>query len=362
MLNGHEISIFFGALVALGCGGNAVDLGHGENRGWADAPAAGSSATAPQTIYQSEEAIVGFALDDDTLYALVTHGETFELVSCRLERCRSERTILFSGSWLDQPSPLSTPLVLSGGWLYWIVGNGGRDGIAACPTTGCGQPSLVPTLVRGGVTGDGEGGAYWFDREGALMRIAANSPAAERVRDCAGEIGEPSSGVARGDYLYFSDVSSVRRIRKDGTRAPELLATDDMIFGLGLAADAVYYASQVLTGRIVQCPVDGCTTGGRTLAANQRWPEGVQINGTEAFWLNNQRFSQAPTNATLSHATLRSCALPDCAAVNDRVSDLLLDGVIRYENAGPKFAVSSRAIVWLEQFHGIGTSLRRLTR
>jgi len=365
MLNRRETPLIFSALVALGCGGNAVDVGHSENQGWADAPADDASATTPQTIYKSEEAIFGFALDDDTLYALIVHDETFELVSCPLERCRSERTLLVSGPWLNESYPTATPLVLSGGWLYWLTANSEPEGIAACPTTGCQQPTFTPTRIRSRLTGDGDGGAYWFEYGASLMRISAGAQTAEIVRDLATEGVAPQDLAVQGDFVYFNDVgyatSSIRRIHKDGTSASELLVTDDVIADFSVNADALYYTSQILTGQIVECSIGDCAGSSATLVGNQRWPEGVQVDGAEAFWLNNQRFSQTPTNATLSHATLLSCVLPDCASVEERVRDFPVEG-LRFAYTGPKFAVSRQAVVWLEQFHGIGTSLRRLSR
>lgn len=158
MLNGHENYLIFSALFALGCGGNAVDVGHSQDRGWADAPAKGASATTPQTIYESDQAFFGFALDANTLYALINHDDAFELVSCELEQCRSERKVLFSGPYGDESGFRSTPLVLSGGWLYWITSEGGVNGIAACPTTGCTKPRFVPTTIYSPLAADSEGG------------------------------------------------------------------------------------------------------------------------------------------------------------------------------------------------------------
>ena len=219
----------------------------------------------------------------------------------------------------------------------------------------------MPTGIHGRVTGDAQGGAYWFDSNASLMRITPEARAAERVRDLVGEFSDTENLAVQGDYVYFNDLSyatsSVRRVRKDGTSTSELVVTDDMITAFSVTADAIYYASQILTGHIVQCPLDDCSAGGNTLVANQRWPEEVQIHGNEAFWLTHHRFSNPVT-----HAALSSCMLPDCASVKERLSDLAVDGVVPYQQEGPKYAVGSRAIIWLEQFPGSWSSLRRLPR
>ncbi len=365
MSNRDAKSLLLSALLTLGCGGNAVDVGHSTNRGWADAPAKAASATTPQTIYESEDAIFGFALDDDTLYALITHDNTFELVSCPLERCRSQRTVLFSGPKFGHEGFEPAPLVLAAGSLYWLITNGEPWSIATCPTTGCAQPQLLATRWHTGLAGDADG-AYWIDADQSLMRMAPNAEAPERVRNLASDLVAPQLLSAHGEYLYYNYIeysarlSSIRRVRKDGTSPSELVVTDDAISGLSVAADGLYYPSQLLAGRIVKCPVDDCAAGGTTIAANQRWPKGILVDGNEAFWLNNPRFSgQTP------HAALLSCRLPECASVNERVADFPAVGgtyVVDATGLGPMFAVNRESIVWLEGFHGFGSRFRRVSR
>lgn len=356
MLNRRETSLIASALFALGCGGNAVDVGHSQSRGWTDAPAEDASTTTPQTIYQSEELIFGFALDDDTLYALIVHHDTFELVSCPLERCRSARKVLFSGPY-PETGLSETPLLLSDGWLYWRV-NGDFDALAGCPTTGCTQLQVVQTRSNGPLAADSEG-VYWIDREkSSLMRLTAGIETPEPVRDLNAEMGDGASLAARGDYLYVgSNNETIQRFRKDGAGDLELIATDEMVVAFAVTADDIYYSSQLLTGRVVRCPLAGCAANGQTLAANQRWPEEIQVEGNEAFWLTNPHFSQ-----NVTHSTLHSCQLPECASVQERVPDLPGNDIVNYQQQGSTFAVSQRALVWLEPISPNGTNLRRLAR
>jgi hypothetical protein len=355
MPNGHEISLLLSALLTLGCGGDAVDVGHSQNRGWADAAVENASATIPQTIHESEQGIFGFALDGDTLYALLNHNDTFELVSCKLERCRSARKVLFSGPYPNESNFRSTPLVLSAGWLYWIA----DDGISACPMTGCAEPRRIPTAINSALAVDAEGGVYWIDHEQAsLLRITAELDAPERVREWVTEWADVVGLAVQGEYVYIAErAGSIERFRKDGTGSAEPIATDETLVALTVTADSIYYASQILTGRVVKCPLAGCAAGSDTLIDNQRWPEGVQVEGNEAFWLTNPRFSEGFT-----HAMLHSCLLPDCTAAQVRVSDLPGTEIVDYQQQGPTFAVNRHAIVWLQPFHESGTSFRRLPR
>jgi hypothetical protein len=369
MLKSYEIPLLLSALFAFACGGNAVDVGHSQNPGWVDAPASDApasehSAAAPQVVYQSEAArIFGFALDGTTLYALIDHGRSFELVSCPIEHCRSQRKVLLRSPKLGEEGADRTPLVLTGGWLYWMVANGGPSGVAGCPATGCAEAQLLPTTFGSLLVGD-EDGAYWIDEDKSLLRIAPSAATPERLRSLADEIAEQILGprhlLARGEYMYFSlgyDVSTIHRVHKDGTGASEVLATDEEISGLAVTPDAIYYPTQILTGRIAQCPPDGCTVGARTLAANQRWPKETQIDGSEAFWLSSATFSD-----NVAYATLSSCELPDCASVKQRASDIPIRDLSDEYSRGPTFAVSPQALVWLAPDGDFGTSFWRSSR
>lgn len=357
-MNAYRALLSLSALLALGCGGDAVDVGNSQHRGWADTPIESASPTAPQAIYESDEAVFGFTLDDNTLYALIHHDVTFELVSCDLDRCRSERTVLFSGPYVDQSGPNYTPLLISRGWLYWITADG--DGrIAACPITGCTQPRLVPSKVSSNLAADGEGGVYFIDHEqSSLMHLAADGEAPERVQSFAIGLGYNADIAVQNDYLYVApDHHTMSRLQIDGAGLVEPIATDEMLAAFTLTADSIYYASQILTGRIVRCPLAGCTQGGDTVVDKQRWPEEVLVEGNEAFWLTNPRFSEP-----LTHAALQSCVLPDCASVHERVSDLPTTEIVDHQPQSPRFAVNRQSIVWLQSFHMYGSSLRRLAR
>lgn len=365
LLNRHGMSLLLmGPFVALACGGDAVDVGHSANPGWVDAPttdapASDASAAAPQLIYEHDHPIFGFALDEATLYALIDHGATFELVSCPIERCRSQRKILLRGPKLGNEGPDQTPLVLTGGWLYWMIANGGPNGIAGCPVTGCSQPQFLPSTFDSLLVGDADG-AYWIDADKSLLRITPGAEAPERLQQLQGDVVNARHLLARGDYMYFSQgvaVSTVHRVRKDGTAPVELLATDEAVSGLAVTSDALYYSTQILTGRIAECPPDDCATGASTLIANQRWPKETLIDGNSAFWLSSATFSEGR-----AHATLSSCELPDCASVTPRVSDVPLRDISDEFSGGPAFAVNQQSVVWLDQLRWSGNSFWRSPR
>lgn len=351
------------ALLALGCGGEAVDVGHNGGSRWADAATSTDAAAEPQTVYESQapEVMLGFTLDGPTLYALVSTKQSIELTTCPLARCRSERTTLFSRpKAMDDGNLQLRPLVLAAGRLYWVDNSSQQRRVLACPTAGCSESQLVTQDSSEGLAlaADDEA-VFWVDFERRLMRRAHDAEAPALVRDLTDEGQLGSRLMAHGDHIYFlanafDDSPTIRRVLKDGTSAPELVVIDRQIGGFGFANDSLLYLSQILTGRVATCSLDGCESGGSTLAANQRWPSALRVEGNEVFWLNSAEWS----NFT-SKATLLSCLLPDCAAPQTRTIELPF---VPEANKEDSFAVNQESIVWLEGNHSYGTHLRRVAR
>lgn len=344
------------ALLALGCGGDAVNLGHSSR--WTDGATSTGAAAELQTIYESggAEPIIGFALDGPTLYALVDGVQAMELIKCPLTRCRSDRTTLFSRPKASNEGTQPTSLLVAAGLLYWVDPFSSERPVLTCPTTGCSDPQVVATRANGGVAADDEG-VYWLDFDRQLMRRAHDAEAASLIQDLLG-VSLDSGLMAHDDHVYFittgyDDSSSIRRVRKDGTGAPEPVAIDQNISGFSFASDSLYYLTQVLTGRVAKCALEGCATESSTLTADQRWPGAIQVAGNEVFWLTNAQWS-----VRTGKATLMSCLLPDCATLKTR----LVDFPFAYRKREDQiFAVNEQSIVWLEN-PGSSTRLSMVAR
>jgi hypothetical protein len=358
MRKDRKILPYLGALVALGCGGNAVDLGHGQN-GWSDTTAQEASTSTPQTIYDSDLPLIGFALDGPTLYALVYHAPTFDLISCPLERCRSQRTTLYSSPKMsDDNFATDTALVVAADRLFWI----GGAGLVACPKTGCTEPRLVSSVHGHGSFAADTDTLYWLDRDKAVQRLSPNTDVPEQVHGPMAEILEPDHLVVGGDYLYISDLGAdlpnIRRVRKDGTGEAELVIEDDAISGLSAVGDSIYYPSKILSGRVVKCTPDDCAKSAVTLAKDQRWPMELRVEGDEAFWFTQARMSDYPSNSSVA-----SCRLPDCNPVEIRVADFPLEYAANDPQYHPHLAVGPASFIWLEaRLQEVGSSLRWLAR
>jgi|GEM_PF-5347433 len=348
-----------GALLALGCG-NAVDLGHGrDGQSWSDTAGPEASSSTPQTIYDGDLPIMGFALYGPTLYALVYHAPTFELVSCPLERCGSQRTTLYSSpkmsdDFYQDNFAIDTTLVVAGERLFWL----NSTGLVMCPKTGCTEPQLVSSTGGDDCFAADDDTLYWLDRDKAVQRLKSNTDVPEQVHGPMTEILNPDHLVVGGDYLYISDpgvdVPNIRRVRKDGTGDAELVVEDTAISGLNAVGDSIYYPSKLLSGRIVECAPDDCAKSAVTLAENQRWPMELRVAGNEAIWLTKTRVPDHPSNSSVS-----SCRLPYCNPIEIRVADFPLEAFGNDDRYHPHLAVGPESLVWLEaRLDQVGSSLR----
>jgi hypothetical protein len=360
----RKTSLIMSALLALGCSGNAVDLGHGgDGQGWSDTTAQEGSSSTPQTIYDSDLPILGFTLDGPTLYALVYHAPTFDLISCPLERCRSQRTTLYSSPKMNDDYYKRNPvfdatLVVAGSRVFWLSGGG----LVACPKTGCTEPQRLSTIQCSDCFAADGDTLYWLDREKAVQRLKPNTDVPEQVHEPMAEILDPDHLVVGGDYLYISDPGadspSIRRVRKDGTGGVELVVEDDAISGLSAVGDSIYYPSKILSGRIVECAADDCAKSAVTRADHQRWPTELRVAGDEAFWLIQASRSDYPSNSSVA-----SCRLPDCNPVEIRVADFPLEFGANVPHYHSHLAVGPESVVWVEgRLQEVGSSLRWIAR
>jgi hypothetical protein len=248
---------------------------------------------------------------------------------------------------------------VAGDRLFWAFHNAD---LVACATTGCSELQRVSSAWGASCLATDGDALYWVDRDKTLQRLDLKTDAAGRVRELTDQVAQPDRLAVNGDYLYVTDVEAalpnIQRVRKDGTRGAELVIEDDAISGLSAVGDSIYYPSRILSGRIVKCAPADCASGAVTLAYNQRWPSEIRVDGDEAFWLTDTRFSYQPANSTLS-----SCRLPDCASVQSRVADFPLNSIADYASRDASFAVDPQSIVWLEaRNEHYGSSLRSLAR
>jgi hypothetical protein len=362
MHDGYKSWLMLCACLAVGCGEGAVDLGGSDASGWFDTPSQGADRTRPQTLFEAETRVYGLAVDETTLYALLDHGaQGSELVSCPIDRCRSERSTL---SFFPRDGfATQTPLVLVGDQLYWIVSSGWPgQGVASCSLGGCQTPDLALSSVQSNIAGDGEH-VYWIDSDGRLNRRGPGSAELTMVRDL-GRWSIPMLTVA-GNHVYFVDnnvdtvgASTIYRVRKDGSEVDTPFATDQNIGGIGVTTEALYYTTSTLAGAILSCSLAGCEDLRKAIATNQRWPSGIQVNHSEAFWINTVRPS-----TDLVRFSLSSCPLPECSMKEIASEFLLPDWEETLSSRGSRVAINRTYVLWAEAIYGSpGSAIRRLAR
>lgn len=356
--------------LALGCGGkvvdlggNAVDLGGRDASGFADAAREMADAMRPQTLYESEVRAYGIGANDTTLYALLdTTEELGQLVSCPLDRCRSERTILATGVQSPDNSPYATPIIILGDWLYWRYGGGSpANGVAACPNTGCDRPEILSSTFASDLVTDAAH-LYWIDFDGRLVRWRAGEASATLLVTLGYGAG-PHLTVAAG-HVYFTDGEgkTISRIAKDGSGTAEVLALGDHVSSVGLSAETLYFTSKILAGSVRACPSIGCQGEGTPLVSNQRWPASLSVAGDDAFWVN--QIGERNVGSGQPLGALLSCRLPDCVAARTWATGFVLPdllGLTDFE-ASSRFVITSHFVLWLERAGSFGSGLRRLPR
>ena len=344
--------------LSIGCAGNAVDLGHADAQGWSDAPEPESAEAAPQTIYQSDERVLSFTIDETTLYALIAHSDSFELVACPIEACRSQRTTLYRGPALIEQRNQSTALRRVADSLVWRVdddGAGAFHGIASCPRTGCDELTLVPASSL--ALAVDETHVYWIDDQGYVMRLAPGAREPELVWDLNPELlaVQPRAAVGK-DFFFFEQHDAIYAVRKDGTAGAQLVVKDPHIADLEARGEDLYYSTRLLTGSINRCEATRCADTRAAVASGQPWPLELHVANDAAFWLN-----QRPIVGETSHASLTSCALPDCSAVQKWGIEFVVNH-IDPDLTPFSFALNQRYVVWVERFHDLGSGLRRVAR
>lgn len=351
-------ALFGGWLAALGCS-EPRDLG--ANSGWVDVPEEAAEPGAPETIYENaQEHIFGLTLEGETVYALVEHNGGFQLVSCPVERCRSERRVLYEGSKLAGEGRLELTLVHAGGFLAWSVTHPYLAGIALCPVTGCEELTFIE--ARGNVGIDGLAGdeeaLYWTEGT-ALWSLEWGQSTPHLVRELPSFI--VGALVSHDEFLYYAS-RGVERVHKSGDAEPELLAEDAQIHGLTAGVDALFYTTETLAGRIVRCPWSAASCDVSSLVSGQRYPSTVAQGADQLYWVTFPGLG-----ALTARGAISSCSLPDCVDTEARVLDLPSPIGPRGDATVPLVA-GSRSLMWLEDITGkdgsseSGSALRRLVR
>jgi hypothetical protein len=135
---------------------------------------------------------------------------------------------------------------------------------------------------------------YWIDSGARLVRCPRRG-CDDGETSALGPQNGPSSlvpgrVVLLGDWLYVMYSAGDRRI----ARIPRAGGSDETVYTadaplsvFDVQSDGVYFATSILTGRVLRCPLSGACTNPEVFAENQRWPVAVTAGWGSVFWANS---------------------------------------------------------------------------
>jgi hypothetical protein len=233
------------------------------------------------------------------------------LVRCAVAGCNGVPGTVWSGSYAVDG------LAVSGASLFWSTSPGpaGLDasagsgpGIVGCAAAGCGAAATVLTSVAENIssfTADGAN-AYFTTTAGYVRQCAlAGCPSGPTI--LAANLSSPTSVASNGTAVFWTTSSAsavggqVMRCGVDGCAGiPAVLATGGVGSGV-VAADAtnVYWVdpgtpvgggklplSSYTTGRVLQCPINGCGGAPTVLATYPSWlgAGALAVDAQNVYW------------------------------------------------------------------------------
>ena len=292
------------ALALTACGGEA-NLGEdAAGEVWSNA----TPGAAPDTLailYRGERSVQTFTVHEGTLYALLgtRDGEepSFELIACSIDDCADQRRVLWRGrSWTDSFGSL----VVEPPEIFW-VDNADHE-VVGCRIDDCekGPRSLGSALWPMQIDADPDF-VYWLDEQQRLVRCPHGGCGTRDASEPIDPNAIPSSGQVMEfvDSVYRSRDRSRKIARVDKAGAPEELLYESVLplSSFDVSANGVYFATNVLTGEVIRCPLSGACGAGEVLASGQGWPTVVRVASGAVFW-----FSSSPENATVVKLDLGS--------------------------------------------------------
>lgn len=269
----------------------------------------------PDRLATRNEQVVQLAVDAERLYwvGLGDQGSQIATVhSCEKRSC--------AASQIDYPASTYGSIAsfgVEGGQVYWFreLESGGL--LVACAAAGCkGEPRVVSQLQNWDEKALNE--AVFDEQFVYFFGQRADSPTAELdiLRTPLSGQGTPGERIATSDsvvslavhdeYLYWlgsdqyrggasTNLGFVARVRKDGSGAPERLASNLELAPsrqrqgsahLGLAVDDSYFywSRSALLGAIFRCPLTGCAGAPEKVASPVRFPLGLLLDGSNLYW------------------------------------------------------------------------------
>jgi hypothetical protein len=282
-----------GALALTACGGEA-NLGDDAAGAWSNPSEDAASRTEATTLYRGGRLVEAIAIHEGTLYArlgarLAGQSPSTEILSCPVDDCANRRRTL----WIHSDSPEHRgsvgPLAVSSQRLFWIFG----DQLMSCPIEACQDNARsIGSVGYSMEIGADSDFVYWLDEQQRLVRCPHGGCATGDVVDPSTPSlwGNGGQVVPFADSIYASDDAARRIVRweKAAQGDPEVLYESAFpLSEFDVRDDGVYFATSVLTGTVVRCPLSGACGSGEVLVRAQRWPTVVRVTSSDVVWVNS---------------------------------------------------------------------------
>jgi hypothetical protein len=276
---------------AVGCGGKQLDLGGdtpnpNSYSGPIDSTAGGAGADAataaaapqPVTIAADQHRVRALAAAGHRIYWLSTVDAitTIQgtLRGCDPSDCRNTLTTYVDGYWFSSDADVKE-IAADGTNVYWHA----RDGVRACPISGCNGEGALLVAHASGIVSDGAH-LYWIDDGGSATSLP-DVHGNVTVRRCPVSGGLPetlaafratspcSPGFVLGAATVYAVANSeidlscrIVAIAAAANAAPTTIVEQLQPPRLSaVTSTAIYWINPVAGGAAVSCPVSGCTGG-----------------------------------------------------------------------------------------------------
>ena len=347
---------------STGCSGKLVDIGGNADAGVGPVYAvsappvsedAGELSPLGWKLVDDDWPILNFVADGGRVFWFAAAASnspprpTWALRSCEVARCKSTVQVLNiyvkAGVDYSVDDSRSLPMAVNGTDVFLLNPQVG-SGVAYCSKESC--PSfdyLNPTAGIGTqeLTFDVDDTYLYFATEGVVGRC--------EVSDCAATVerfamvappGESSFVDAvqvrlEGDYLYIASLDGrIIRTPKDGTGVFQVIARDPQtIVTFAVGGGYVFWAEQPPMGRMLSCPIGGCTGDPRVLASNLD-----DLSADDEYVYFTQ--SLDPMSRVL-----RRCPVADCSAPTTLAESPTIGTLVTSDDKFVYFAGSSNIVV-----------------
>ena len=344
---------------ATGCSRKIADLGSDLQP---SVPEGGNGTGAPVLPPFFSEEAVGSAQHlvshDGTMWAFAEHsGRLFWVTG---HRSAGKRATDFPDQFFLRTcstpacgqSLQSIPLAPPENGMSWVWANDSRvfwpnaTGVSFCSHDDCSSIGHLPFVVASEMGFAADETRAFFDGAGicdiddCVNTHTALQPAVPQGQP---QLGTGSATVLDGDYLYEIAGGHIVRFRKDGTDSVQIIARNQPdAHRIALQSEYIYWTETLPLGRLLRCPVAGCTDAPEVVASSLYYPSDLTVDDKYVYFaepegadvnpvLRSSPTSNPPLTKRISRCPVAGCVTPERLIQNQwAVSAPFVDGRFIY--------------------------------